>query len=230
MTNSTNQKVAALQSQLNELAAFRNATNNPTLQQSFDAQIKAVKDELAALNPVQSLTASVESAVNARVDEMIPSPLFEDMQPVVAIKAINGAAGSIMRHILYRNRVHEGIMSRQAMSVAGTSGWKRTDHSTSPYDSEEDTLLAIADEMKSAIASLAQLLCDHGHTCARAKRENVKLDVSGNEGHKAGYDEFITMEFVIRSDAASKNRKAAENAVRGEIIRAMAPNVIAASV
>lgn len=225
-----NQKITALRSQLNELAAFRNATSNPALQQSFDAQIKAVKDELAALNPVQSLTASVESAVNDRVDEMTPSPIFEDMQPVVAIKCINGAAGSVMRHIVYRNRVHEAIMSRQAMAVAGTSGWKRTEHSTSPYDSEEDTLLAIADEMKSAITTLAQLLCDHEHTCARATRENVKLDVSGNEGHKAGYDEFPTMAYVLRSDEAGKQRRAVENAVRGEIVRAMAPNVIAASV
>lgn len=223
-----NQKIAALQQQLNELASFRNSTTNAAMIEIFDKQIDAAKKELAALNPASDIATSLTSAVNDRVDSLKPADVFLDMHPVIAIKCINGAAMSVIRHVLYRNRVHEAIMARNSMNVtAGTSAWKRTEHSTSPYESEEDTLLAITDEVKSSVEALAQLLCDHNATVERAIRENVKLDVSGSEGHRAGYDEFPSVRDVMRMDEASKQRKAAEARVRGDIARAVAPNVVA---
>jgi hypothetical protein len=222
------EKIASLTNQLNELTTLRNNTNIEAVATMLDNQILAVKKELGALNPQSDIASAITDKVNSLVDAMTPSDVFEDMHPVVAVKAINGAAMSVMRHVLYRNRVHEAIMARNAtMVTASTSAWKKTGvESTSPYENEEDTLLDIQTEVKSAVDAIAQLLCDHNHTCERARRENVKLDVPGNDGHRQGYDDFPTVKTVLQMDAAAQARREQANRTRGMVVKSLTPNVV----
>lgn len=220
-------KIAALTSALQELQTLRNNATAPAIMEMLDKQIASTTKELSDLNPQSNIADALTKKVNGLVDAMSPSAVFEDMHPVIAIKCINGAAMSVMRHVLYRNRVHEAIMARNAMNVtASTSAWKRTDSGTSPYESEEDTLLDIQAEVKSAVDALAQLLCDHNHTASRAIKENVKLDVHGNEGLRQGYDEFPTVAQVLQMDEASRQRREVANRTRGAVVKSLTPNVV----
>ena len=222
-----NNEITKLQTEMTELQQLRAATNSDSIANMLDNQIEGIKKRLAELNPQSNLADAIEQAVNKRVDDCTPAAVFEDMHPAVAIKAINGAALSVINHLIYTNSRHEAIMARQAMQVTATSGWKtRAIENTSPYASEEDQLLEIEEHTKSCVASLAQLLCDFDHTVSRAVRESVLLDVSGTEGHRAGYDDFPSVAAAIRRREAKAQEAAVARRAKGAVVKALVPNVV----
>jgi hypothetical protein len=187
----------------------------------IDAEIKKVKQELHDLNPAPSLAAAIVAKVDDIDIASIDITRYDDLLPIIAVKAINGSAKAMISHLRYVNNEYERIMGRQANRVASTSTWKfnNTPKGTGPYEEDEDRVLRFQEEAKGCITELAVLKANWEKAADRymsqTGRELLDFDMFPDVGQTLRFYESLAAENAAR-------RKARET-----VSSSLSPNVVA---